>query len=411
MLSVKMITRSRLLLGLMAAVGAITIACQRVPLLAPSGSTITLTTAATNLPTNGTAPIIAQVIEASGTPPQAGTHVTFTTTVGTIQPSDAETDVGGKVTVTFNAGTASGVATITALSGGASTGANGSIKINVGAAAVGRIVVGANPGTVSSNGGSTSITATVSDPNGNLLAGVPVTFTTTIGSFSVTIVNTDSNGNAKTTLLTNKTATVTATAGVLGSSGSGTTTPPATGGTGSGTTPGGTTSSQQSATVTVTVNSAPTVTVGAASPASPTVGQSVTFPLTGYSTDPSSSPVVSVTMDFGDGSAPVVLPGKPASASHTYSAIGSYSVRATVTDALGDTSSATGSVVVAGLATITVGTPSPATPTVGQAVNFPITFGAAGGSPIQRIVVDFGDGSASVTYPGSTTSVSHVYSS
>ena len=105
-----------------------------------------------------------------------------------------------------------------------------------------------------------------------------------------------------------------------------------------------------------------------------------------------------------------MLPGKPASASHTYTSIGSYSVKATVVDAFGDTSIATGSVVVSGLASITVGTPSPANPTVGQAVSFPITFGAAGGSPIQRVVVDFGDGTAPVTYPGSTSSVSHVYS-
>ena len=95
-------------------------ACQKVPLLAPTGSTITLTAAANALPVNGTTQLIAQVIEASGTPPHSGTQVTFTTSLGTIEPADAETDAGGRVVVTFKAGTANGTATITALSGGSS---------------------------------------------------------------------------------------------------------------------------------------------------------------------------------------------------------------------------------------------------------------------------------------------------
>src|SRR6266852_261770 len=93
-------------------------ACNKVPLLAPTGSSITLTSSATVLPVNGTTQLIAQVLESAGTPPQDSTLVTFTTTLGTVQPSQAETS-GGRVIVTFNAGTASGTATITATSGGA----------------------------------------------------------------------------------------------------------------------------------------------------------------------------------------------------------------------------------------------------------------------------------------------------
>ena len=88
MFSVFMISRRRLatLVLAPAALFLIETACNRVPLLAPSGSSITLATATSVLPINGTATIIAQVIEAAGTPPQAGTHVTFTTSLGTIQP-------------------------------------------------------------------------------------------------------------------------------------------------------------------------------------------------------------------------------------------------------------------------------------------------------------------------------------
>src|SRR5215467_276770 len=72
------------------------VACQKVPLLAPTGSTITLTSSATTLPINGQTDIIAQVIEAAGTPPHSGTHITFTTNLGSVEPSEAETDTAGR---------------------------------------------------------------------------------------------------------------------------------------------------------------------------------------------------------------------------------------------------------------------------------------------------------------------------
>ena len=102
---------SRVALGVLA---VMTIACQRVALLAPAGSTITLTSLAATVPLNGTTNLIAQVIEPAGTPPQRGTLVSFTTSLGTIQPIEAETDPGGRVMVTFKAGTLSGVATMIA---------------------------------------------------------------------------------------------------------------------------------------------------------------------------------------------------------------------------------------------------------------------------------------------------------
>src|SRR5206468_3603851 len=156
----------------------------KVPLLAPTGSSITLTASATVLPVNGTTQLIAQVLEAAGTPPQDGTLVTFTTSLGTVQPSQAETN-GGRVIVTFNAGTVSGTATITATSGGAggtttssgsgsnatTTSASNSVKIAVGSAAVGGVTASASPATVSSSGGSSTITANVRDINGNVLPG------------------------------------------------------------------------------------------------------------------------------------------------------------------------------------------------------------------------------------------------
>src|SRR5215212_8115659 len=110
MLMVFMISRLRCASALAAVLvvsAVLTAACQKVPLLAPSGSTITLTASATALPANGTTDIIAQVIEAGGTPPHSGTHISFTTNLGSVQPSEAETDISGKVVVKYTAGAGS----------------------------------------------------------------------------------------------------------------------------------------------------------------------------------------------------------------------------------------------------------------------------------------------------------------
>src|SRR5580765_1903078 len=109
-------TRLSPLVLAVAAVCVTVVGCSKVPLLAPSGSTITLTSAATALPVNGSTDIIAQVIEPAGTPPQRGTLVTFTTNLGSVQPSEAETDTSGRVVVKYIAGSGSGTATITAIS-------------------------------------------------------------------------------------------------------------------------------------------------------------------------------------------------------------------------------------------------------------------------------------------------------
>src|SRR5690349_17400748 len=133
MVSAQMITRFHVVgsLCMGAALAALTVSCEKVPLLAPSGSSITLIASTNVLPVNGTTTITAQVLEAAGTPPHSGTQVSFTTSLGTFQPAEASTDVNGRASVTFLAGQASGTANISALSGGASVGTNGVIKILV----------------------------------------------------------------------------------------------------------------------------------------------------------------------------------------------------------------------------------------------------------------------------------------
>src|SRR4051812_46731826 len=185
--------RAAALVVLITGSALLSVACEKVPLLAPTGSTITLTALSTALPSNGSTTIIAQVIEAGGTPPHSGTLVTFTTNLGSIQPSEAETDLSGRVTVRYAAGAASGTATITAISGGVSASGTNAVKILVGSAAVGRVNMGANPTLVPTQGGSSVITASVIDVNGNPLPNAPVSFSTTGGTLADAAVNTDVN--------------------------------------------------------------------------------------------------------------------------------------------------------------------------------------------------------------------------
>ena len=71
--------------------------CEKVPLLAPTESVITIVSNRSVLPVNGTAEITATVIEQSGTPAHNGTLVTFTSTLGTLDPQEAVTSNGQAV--------------------------------------------------------------------------------------------------------------------------------------------------------------------------------------------------------------------------------------------------------------------------------------------------------------------------
>src|SRR6266550_3806195 len=329
------------------AVVALLAACDKVPLLAPNGSTITLSANATNVPSGGTVGLTAFVSESSGTPVQNGTTVRFTTTLGTVTPADAQT-TNGIAVATFQAGGASGVAEVHAISGGAGgTSGTGTaatstnvVKITIGAAAANTISLTASPASVSPNGGSAQIVATVLDTSGGSLAGIPVSFTSDQGAVNPSVAVTDSSGQATTTLSTSVDATVTAAAGT------------------------------KTATVKVTAGAAPGVSITCA-PASGTGSNcanvqgsasnntgTVVFTVTkGTGT----SSLRDVTLDFGDGTTQGLgtLAGGAATVTHTYqgpsgSSPRSYTAMARVTDVNGETTSASTNVTITARAALSV---------------------------------------------------------
>lgn len=390
--------RSSISLSALGVLALLASACQKVPLLAPSGSTITLTASTTALSANGTTTIIAQVLEAAGTPPHSGTHVTFATTLGRIEPAETNTDINGRVVVTFVAGGANGTATITALSGGATTGANGAIKIAVGTAAVGRVTVNANPAAVPAIGGSTTVTAFVLDVNGNPLVATPVAFTTTAGTLSSGVVLTDANGSASSVLTTSAQATVTASVGAQ-----------VTTTTGSGT--GATTSSsgQASGTVTVNVSSAPTITI--TPPTTVQRGLPATFTVTVTAATANGSAVKEVSVNWGDGQSESLGAFVGAQTiSHRFDNDGTFSVSATVTDVNNGSNRVSTSVVVIPLARPSVVVnPTPTTQTVGGSVTFAITVTPPTGVGIVSSSIDYGDGSSDELGGATSASKTHSY--
>lgn len=333
-------------------------ACDKMSLVSPTGSTITLTINKTSVPISGTAEVTASVIESAGTPVQNGTVVTFTSSFGNIDPREARTE-GGTARVMFT-GTQSGLAKIGAFSGGAKTTAD--LEIRVGAAAAETLKVRAEPPTVPQAGGTSQIIVTVSDLAGGSLPNAPVLFTTDNGSVSPGAATTDSNGEARTTLTTNRTSKVTATVGA------------------------------KTGDVTVTVINAPTVAV--TGPASATAGLPANFTIT-PTVPAGGAPIREVVVNFGDGT-PVRNLGPitaPTTVSHTYTRADSYTVTATATDQTGQQGSGSFSVNVSRVLP-TIGITCPASAFTNTPASYTVTPTANPTFPIQNVTVDFGDGTS-----------------
>jgi adhesin/invasin len=290
----------RFSLGVLIVAAAVGTGCEKVPLLAPTASTISVSAQTTVLPPGGSTPITATVVESGGTPVQNGTLVRFSASLGRVEPAEVETR-GGSATTTFIAGSASGAARITATSGAASGGegdtAANVVTISIGGAAAATVTVSASPSRVGPSGGTVTVVASALDASGNRLVGVPINFSTDVGTLSASSAITDSNGEARVTLTTDRQAVVTARAG------------------------------DKSATVTVTVATAGTVSLTTA-PANPVpFGTPVTLTVT-----PAANTSPRVVVTWGDGSSDDLgIVAAPRAATHTYQAAGSYTITATAT--------------------------------------------------------------------------------
>ena len=383
------------LLGALLAMAVITASCDKAQLLAPTNSTISLSAASRTLALGGSTEVTAVVIEQAGTPVQNGTTVRFTTSLGRVDPVEAQTH-NGVATTTFFAGDTSGLAEVRALSGGAGAGASTStttttttggtatasagnvVQITVGAAAANTVTVSASPGTIGSFGGTATITALVLDASGNRLTNVPVSFSTTAGSLSASAVNTDANGEANVTLTTDRTATVTAASG------------------------------GKSATTTVTAATANSLSITLA-PNPGTVGNPVVATVT--PTVGANNTPPRVTINWGDGSSPqdLGLLAGSRTVTHVYATTGVFTVTGQAV-----TGTETAETSVAETVNPAGGISVSANPTSGPTsttFSFTITPATNGVTP-QNVSIDYGDGTTAVNLGAitSSTTVTHTYS-
>jgi PKD repeat protein len=349
-------------------------ACDTVPLTAPTESTITLFAAGSTVPLNGSLDLIATVTESAGTPVHNGTVVTFTTTLGRVEPAEARTQ-NGRVNVRLVADARSGTARVVAFSGAA---VSEPLELLVGAAAAESLSLRADPPNVGVSGGTVQLVALVRDGSGNAVSGVPVTFTANAGQLGNSTAATNDAGEARTTLTTTRETEVTARAG------------------------------SQEATATIQVIGAPTVSV-TASPTTPGAGDPVVFSIT-VTPATGGNPIQSVTIDYGDGQQQSLGTGST-TAGHVYSQPGTYTVTVRVRDVAGQESSQVLVIVVEvsdQVFPVTLSA-STTTPTTGQLVAFTAVASPESGISVQRYEWDFGTGEPiEVT---TTNTVTHVFSS
>jgi hypothetical protein len=370
-------------------------ACDKMPLVAPTGTVITLFPNSTVLAPNGSIEITAVAIEGGtppsgggtgdgngsggstpgqGTPVHNGTRISFTTTLGHIEPQEAETH-NGQVKVRLFADGRSGVATVRAFSGGASS---NELAINVGSAAASAVFLTASPQSLGSAGGTSQINARVVDESGTNLSGVLVSFTADNGTLSSSVTSTNDNGVATTQLTTSRETVVTATVGA-----------------------------EVTAEVTVRLN--PRINVTITPPTTPpTAGIASTYTI-GVGSEAN---VQNVRVNWGDGSSQnlgAISGNVPVL--HTYNANGTFNITATATDASGgsETVSTTVDVLPQQPPGVTI-TASDTTPNVNQVITLTATVSGAT-STILQYRWDFGDGrtanttgnQATVSYPAAGT--------
>lgn len=393
---------TRVWTGLLIVAASLAAACDKAQLLAPTKATITISASTRALPTGGTTEVTAFVVEQAGTPVQNGTTVRFTSSLGRIDPVEAQTRNGVAIT-TFHAMSTSGVARITASSGAATGGDDDTnvLEITIGAAAVNTVTLRANPGSVGPGGGSVELIATVVAENGRTLEGIGVTFNTDQGTLSATPVTTNTSGEARTTLTTTQKATVSATAGT-----------------------------KTSSNVTVDLRSGPAVSITCA----PASGSGNCAAVQASATNNTATVLFTVkkvsgsstlrtsTLDFGDGTSQAIgnLAGD-ATITHAYSGPSNadsrvYTATVQATDINGESVSASTTVIVTPKPTITpinitVSTSSDTVTAGGQRWTFTanVTGGGEGGTgnaTIRSYLWSFGD-DTQVTTSGNV--IAHVY--
>ncbi|MFN7971627.1 MAG: Ig-like domain-containing protein [Acidobacteriota bacterium] len=209
-------TRSRAVLGsaLVCLVAtALVPACREADPTAPNESVLTISANPPTIPLTGTSRITVLAYRSDGIPVVDGTVIDMTTTLGEIEPKIYTNK--GVAAATFQGGTISGDATISA-SSGALTPVTTTVKVGTSSVF---LTLSASPASFPFGGGTSTLTCVAYDENTVPLANIPVQFTTDSGSLDSggALLYTDSSGTVTDHLRLTSDAAVTCFSGDLAS--------------------------------------------------------------------------------------------------------------------------------------------------------------------------------------------------
>ncbi len=184
--------------GLITLLLLVSLACESPTPVAPAESGLTISANPTRIDIDGATEISVLARKADGAAVNAGTEITFTTTLGKLDPTIALTDDRGQARTSLTGDGRVGVATVEASSGAA---AAVMLDIQVGAQPT-SIGLQANPARLPREGGTARLVAQVLDDLGNPLRNINIRFGTDAGSLESggSAVLTNAQGEARDTV-------------------------------------------------------------------------------------------------------------------------------------------------------------------------------------------------------------------
>lgn len=346
--------------------------------LAPSGSVLTVKSAAQAVVAQDSTAIVLQLKQLDGSPAPDGTEIVVGASAGTLDRNKVAT-AGGRAEVMFTASADPGAVRISAASGEVST----SLSLSV-LAAPATLELTAEPASLPAGGGTTTISARVVGPDGAPVAGLSVAFDADGAPISPASTGvTDDTGSVQVEVELTATATVSVTSGGL----------------------------TNSVAVEVAAPALPTLDLSL-TPEAPAAGVPVTITATLTASGEPAEGEISLT--FGDGSTGTLGPVQHvATIEHTYAAAGGYNLTGHVKVPDGREFRHTIRVEVAAApsATAHIGIlVSPARPVAGQPATIDIELTLDGLPAVADVSIATGDGATltvgTVDHRGSA---SHTY--
>jgi hypothetical protein len=206
------IMASMLVLSLLPALG-----CDKATPVAPDGAILSISANPSTVGLNGQSTITVFGRKPDGQPLNPGTEIRLSVDKGTINPTVIVVDDQGRGTATFRADGRSGIAKVTAMTGGTIM-ATADVQVGESSDTKPTLLISANPSTVDVQEES-EITIIARNADGSSVgAGREIILTTTLGSLSNTRPTTRADGTARVTFTAGDQAGTAEVSAVLGSS-------------------------------------------------------------------------------------------------------------------------------------------------------------------------------------------------